>query len=97
MVLVVNFGVIDKLSPVISVNEVDDVENVSDFDALTTCNTLPVGIAFDVTNVPVVVGSVNVVLPETAGACSMIDPLVSPDMLTELIAPPIYCLTARLY
>jgi hypothetical protein len=41
-----------------------------------------------VTNVPVVVGKVSVVLPETDGACSMTEPLVSPDMVTLDIVYP---------
>jgi hypothetical protein len=38
-----------------------------------------------VITVPDVAGSVNTVVPATAGACKVTDPLVSPDMTTELI------------
>jgi hypothetical protein len=39
----------------------------------------------NVANVADVVGNVSVVVPATAGACSVIEPLVSPLITTELI------------
>jgi len=40
--------------------------------------------------VAVVAGKVNVLVPATAGADSVIAPLVSPEMTTELIEPPTF-------
>jgi hypothetical protein len=45
---------------------------------------IPVDVAV-VTTVPLVAGNVNTVVPATAGACKVTDPLVSPDMTTLLI------------
>jgi hypothetical protein len=41
-----------------------------------------------VSTVPLVAGSVKVVVPATAGACSVTDPLVSPAITIELIIYP---------
>lgn len=52
--------------------------------------------AVDAKIFPVAAGNVNTVEPDTAGACKVIVPLVSPAMTTELIAPPIFDLMLRL-
>ena len=75
-------GVIETDNPVTSTIEVEVVENVSVFVALTTCKTLPAGkldpILADVNTVPLVVGKVSVVVPDTAGAANVTLPDVEP-------------------
>jgi hypothetical protein len=76
-------GVIDTDIPVMSTHAADvPVENVSVLVVLTTCNTLPAGIVFVVTIVPLVVGNVSVVVPATLGASNVIVPDVFPEIIT---------------
>jgi hypothetical protein len=73
-------GVIDTEKDVVT-KEVLVVEVELVVVALTTCNTLPAGklvlVPF-VSTVPLVVGSVSVVVPDTAGDSREIDPDVAP-------------------
>jgi hypothetical protein len=74
-------GVIDTDNPVTSVNEVDDVLNEFVLVVLTTCNILPAGnpvLLALVNTVPLVVGNVSVVVPDTAGDSSVTEPEVEP-------------------
>jgi hypothetical protein len=64
-----------------SFQEDDELENVSVFVVLTTCNTLPAGklvlVPF-VNTVPLVVGNVSVVVPATAPDTIVVSPDVEP-------------------
>jgi hypothetical protein len=72
-------GVIDIDNPVMSVNDVLVVENVSVLVVLNTCNTVP-GVLFE-SSVPVTAGSVDVKLLALLGEAMVNTP--APDALPE--------------
>jgi len=72
-------GVIDAVK-LVDTKLVEEVDVLDVVVALTTCNTVPAVLL--VKTVPVNAGKVSVLEPETAGACSVIVPLVSPAIIT---------------